>query len=62
MADAGARGKSRKVSGSHRVSDAVYPRIHLTLKHVHKLFLFLLGVGPGASLSRKQSLQVHPDL
>jgi hypothetical protein len=62
MADAGTRGKSRKVSGPHRVSHAVYPRVHFTFKDVHKLFLFLLGVRPRASLSRRQSHQVHADL
>jgi len=62
MADASTRGESRKVSGPHRVSNAVYPRVHFALKNVHKLFLFLLGVRPGASLSRHQSLKVHADL
>jgi hypothetical protein len=62
MANARARGKSREVSGPHRVSHAVDPRVHFTLENVHKLFLFLLGVRPGASLSRPQSLQVYADL
>jgi len=62
MANAGTRRKSRKVSGPHRVNKAVYPRVHLTLENVHKLFLFLLGVGPRTSLSRRQSHQVYTDL
>jgi hypothetical protein len=41
------------------VKFAVDPGVHLTFKYVHKLFLFLLGVRPGASLSGRQSHQVH---
>src|ERR1700719_3889134 len=62
MADAGTRGESRKVARPHRVSNAVYPRVHFTFENVHKLFLFLLGVRPRASLSWQQSLEVHADL
>src|SRR5271168_3809989 len=62
MANARACGKSRKVSGPHRVEIAVDPRVHLTLENVHKLFLFLLGVRPRASHTRRQSHQVHADL
>jgi hypothetical protein len=62
MADAGTRGKSSKVSGPHRMSNAVYPRVHFTFKDVHKLFLFLLGVRPRTSLTGNQSLKVHADL
>ena len=62
MADAGPGREGCKVPGPQRVKNAVYPSINLTLKNVHKLFFFLLGVRPGASLSRQQSLQVNADL
>src|SRR5712691_8894242 len=62
MTDTGARRKSCEVSGPHRVKVAVYPGIDLTFKYVHKLFLFLLGMRPGAPLSGHQSLQVDADL
>ena len=62
MANAGPGRKGCKVSNSHRVKIAVYPRVNLAFKNVHKLFFFLLGVRPGASLSWRQSHQVYANL
>ena len=62
MADAGPCRKGRKVPGPHRVKKAVYPSVNLTLKNVYELFLFLLGMRPRTSLSRRQPHQVHPNL
>src|SRR5258708_16773298 len=62
MTDAGPCGKGRKVPWPQCVKIAVYPGVNLTLKNVHKLFLFLLGMRPGTSLSRRQPHQVHANL
>ncbi len=62
MADAGPGRKGRKVPGPHRVKKTVYPSVNLTLKNVYKLFLFLLGMRPGTSFSRRQPHQVHANL
>lgn len=62
MGNAGAGGKGREVPGSHRVEKAVYPGVDLTVEDVNELFLFLLGMRPGTSLSRRQSHQVHASL
>src|ERR1700734_767521 len=50
MGDAGPRRKGRKVPGPHRVKNAVYPGINLTLEDVHELLFFLLGMRPRTSL------------
>ena len=62
MANAGPGGEGCKVPGSHRVEKAVYPGVDLTVEDVNELFLFLLGMRPGTSLSRRQSHQVHASL
>ena len=62
MADAGPRRKGHKIPGPQRVKIAVYPGVNLTLKNVYKLFLLLLGMRPGTSLSRGQSHQVHANI
>jgi hypothetical protein len=62
MADAGPGRKGRKVPGPHRVKKTVYPSFNLTLENVYKLFLFLLGMRPGTSFSRRQPHQVHANL
>ena len=46
MGDAGPGRKGRKVPGPHRVKNAVYPGVNLTLEDVYELLLFLLGVRP----------------
>src|ERR1700693_2518378 len=61
MADAGPRRKGGKVPGPHRVKDAVYPGVHLTLENVYELLFFFLGMRPGTSLSGRQPHQAHAD-
>src|SRR6516162_5923965 len=51
MADAGTGGKGSKVSGPHRVNNAIYPSLDLALKNVYKLLFLLLGMGPRAATS-----------
>jgi hypothetical protein len=62
VANAGASGKGRKITRSHRVKKAVYPGVNLTFENVHKLFLFLFGMRPRTPLPWRQSHQVHADL
>jgi|SRR5208282_3730492 len=62
MANAGPGREGCEVPRAHRVKKAVYPSINLTLENIYKLFFLLLGVGPGTSLSRRQSHQVHANL
>ena len=60
MADAGPRRKGRKVPGPHRVKNAVYPGVNLTLENVHELLFFLLGMRPGTSLSGASRIRFTP--
>ena len=62
VANTGPGGKRRKVSSPHRVKMSVYPGVNLTFKNVYELFLFLFGVRPRTSLTRRQSHHVHANL
>jgi hypothetical protein len=44
------------------VYKAIYPSLDLALKNVYKLLLLLLGMGPRAPTSWRQSSQVHTHL
>src|ERR1700730_5476769 len=61
MRDAGPRRKARKVPRPHRVKNAVYPRVNLTLENVYELLFLLLGMRPRTSLAGQQPHQVHAD-